>query len=468
MTSETHGADEGQSLAAELEERRVRHTGLFGSGFNDEVEQSEQVDFKMVTFSLAGKEYGVDIMMVKEIAKFDEFTYVPNTPPFVSGVYNLRGDIISVIDLRKLFGLPVTEKPEGEPHEGLILRLSSGLIGVVVDSIDKVVGIASEKIQEPHPIFADVNIKYISGVVEHEDELYIILDTERVLGAGSTGSEQQAQREVEDESQESLIPAAESGPKRAEDVVAAAPVGRLQAIENLSETLAAVGGFFVSDLNRAWVESRAEEWGREHEGRVGISSEDECDSFLSPFFSMSVERLWNAVEVSEARELFSRFNGPVQGWNPGCREGYETYSLACVLRADHPDARIRIYASDNDLLQVSAASGLSFSSRTIPEFFQPFVIEGVNAFSFSEEVRTSIIFEFSDLAHATTVPAADVVLIRDVLSFMDPREQKRLLGLLDEQIKRPGVIITGRNEDLTTMMNCKDASTGSFRAFVVE
>ena len=68
------------------------------------VEQKERVsivDFKMVTFSLAGKDYAIDIMKVKEIAKAGHFTYVPNTLPFVLGVYNLRGDIIPIIDLRR-------------------------------------------------------------------------------------------------------------------------------------------------------------------------------------------------------------------------------------------------------------------------------------------------------------------------------------------------------------------------------
>ena len=55
------------------------------------------IDFKMVTFSLSGKDYAIDIMSVKEIAKAGRFTYVPNTAPFVLGVYNLRGEIIPII-----------------------------------------------------------------------------------------------------------------------------------------------------------------------------------------------------------------------------------------------------------------------------------------------------------------------------------------------------------------------------------
>ncbi|MFW5718588.1 MAG: chemotaxis protein CheW, partial [Spirochaetota bacterium] len=163
----------------------------------------------MVTFSLGGKDYGVDIMKVKEIAKFESFTYVPNTQPFVVGVYNLRGDIISVIDMRIMFNLPAPQHAGGDPRDGLILRLDNGLIGVVVDGIDRVVGISSQTIQPPHPIFADVNIKYISGVVEHDERLYIVLDVERILG-------EEADEQAELSAGPAAGPAAEGGARVAE------------------------------------------------------------------------------------------------------------------------------------------------------------------------------------------------------------------------------------------------------------
>ena len=74
----------------------------------------ENSELKMITFTLADKDYGIDIMQVKEISRMMEFTYIPNAPFYVRGVYNLRGEIISVIDLRLLFHLPVPEKePSG-------------------------------------------------------------------------------------------------------------------------------------------------------------------------------------------------------------------------------------------------------------------------------------------------------------------------------------------------------------------
>ena len=77
------------------------------------VEKVENIDFKMVAFSLAGKDYSIDIMKVREISKATRFTYVPNSLPYVKGVYNLRGNIISIIDLRTLFNLP-TVKTDGK------------------------------------------------------------------------------------------------------------------------------------------------------------------------------------------------------------------------------------------------------------------------------------------------------------------------------------------------------------------
>ena len=147
---------------------------------NEFKESAEVIDYKMVTFSLGGKDYGIDIMKVKEISKASKFTYVPNSIPFVKGVYNLRGDIISVIDLRLMFNLPVPEKTS-ELENMIILRLEENTLGVVVDTIDKVVGISSERIQPPHPLFGDINIKFIKGIVENDSKLYIILDVESIF-----------------------------------------------------------------------------------------------------------------------------------------------------------------------------------------------------------------------------------------------------------------------------------------------
>src|SRR5574344_1733018 len=160
-------------------------------------EKASVIDYKMVTFSLAGKDYAVDIMKVKEIAKAGRFTYVPNTLPFVLGVYNLRGEIIPIIDLRLFFNIDVPERQDNAIENMLIVTVGEQTFGVVVDAIDKVVGVQKSTIQPPHPLFGDINIKYIYGFVEANKRLYILLDIDRIFGARNAEEEKALVEEAE-------------------------------------------------------------------------------------------------------------------------------------------------------------------------------------------------------------------------------------------------------------------------------
>ena len=155
-----------------MEEKNVVQTAeQLNEALQEKKEAASYVDFKMVTFSLADKDYAIDIMYVKEIAKAGRFTYVPNTLPFVLGVYNLRGEIIPILDVRLFFNIEVQKRDEKKLENLLILTLDDQTFGLVVDKIDKVVGVQKSSIQPPHPLFADINIKYISGVVENNNRL---------------------------------------------------------------------------------------------------------------------------------------------------------------------------------------------------------------------------------------------------------------------------------------------------------
>ena len=126
VSDESTMVDAGYSVA----ERDLRE---------DDRQKQVTVDFKMVTFSLSGKEYAIDIMNVKEIAKAGHFTYVPNTLSFVVGVYNLRGEIIPILDMRIFFGIPVQEKNDSALENLLSLSVEEQTFGIIVDKIDKVV-----------------------------------------------------------------------------------------------------------------------------------------------------------------------------------------------------------------------------------------------------------------------------------------------------------------------------------------
>ena len=393
--------------------------------------RAEKIDFKMITFSLAGKEYGVDIMNVKEIAKAGRFTYVPNAQPFVRGVYNLRGDIISIIDLRIFFHLPAERKEEEALESLIILKVDEHVFGVIVDAIDKVVGISSTSIQPPHPIFGDINVKYIKGIVENGGKLYIILDVEKIFAPERA---EEAPSKVEPERRE-----ADSAPALGVDVSASF----------IKETLAAFRGFRASPINEAWFDARYEEWkSLRKDSDLQLREASEADQFLEGFWSPDTGTLWDDSYAAEVERILPPIEAKsINVWNPGCGKGYETWALACVMRKRYPEARIKIWANDSDLLAISMAPNMVFPEN-IPEYYLPFTTKGRNGLVFIQPVRDSIFFEFHDVMNSNTLPPLDIVLCRDMLSFVAPIDQKRLLSDFYDKLKPSGIVICGANERL--------------------
>ncbi len=401
----------------------------------------DTIDFKMVTFSLAGKDYGVDIMNVKEIAKAGKFTYVPNAAPFLRGVYNLRGDIIPVIDLRVFFHLPAEKKEEDALENTLILRVGEQVIGVIVDNIDKVVGIASAAIQPPHPIFGDINIKYIRGVVENQGRLYIILDAVRIFAPKEESK--RAIAEVGDASFSAPLPIAE--PRVESDRQAAS-----SDLDFIKETLFAFRRFSTTELNEAWVASRFAEWKASKGGKdLQLKDPDDADQYLSTFYSPYSGAFWSdeyAAAVSETLPDISAKN--INVWNPGCGKGQETFSFACILRNRYPDARVKIWANDSDLLSISTAPNMVFDLDDVPEFCREHMTKGRNGYGFSQAIRDSIVFEYHDVLNSNPYPDLDIVLARDLLSLLSSTDQVRVIEDFAEKMKGNGILMLGRNERL--------------------
>ncbi len=426
------------------------------SGQSTEQDRVEHIDFKMVTFSLGGKDYGIDIMKVAEIAKFRNFTYVPNTPDFVRGVYNLRGDIISIIDLRKLFNLSHDDQTQGEACDGLIIRLEENMLGVIVDSIARVVGISRNSIQPPHPIFADVNLKYIEGVVEYNDRLYIILDVERIFAREERKADDQPvfddTRRTGEAMEQTKYALAEEHAQPLQAAPEATGVDPALSFEFIRDTLSTFAGFYVSPVNENWVRQRYEDWSRDRrdESRdVQFESAEDAQAFLSPFYSPDTGRFWSQEYCRRIRSLLPESQPTTFFvWNAGCAGGYESYSLAVVLVSKFGEARIKIWAHDKDLMQVSSAPNLVFQANTLPPEFREYTVTGTNGSSFSSEIKDRIVFEYHDVLHSNSLPAVDMVLARDLLSFLDASEQAVFLENAAEKLKSGGIIVVGEHERL--------------------
>ena len=133
----------------------------------------------LVTFRLGSGEYAIDIMQAKEIIKMEKITLIPNAPYFVEGVINLRGNIIPIIDLKKRFNL---EESEGDKNTGIIIaKIEDVDMGIMIDSISKVVSMANSDIQPPPSMLQGIGQRYIKGVGKMEDKLLVVLDLDKLF-----------------------------------------------------------------------------------------------------------------------------------------------------------------------------------------------------------------------------------------------------------------------------------------------
>ncbi|MGC8937515.1 MAG: chemotaxis protein CheW [Thermodesulfovibrio sp.] len=135
---------------------------------------------QLVTFTLGGEEYAVDILKVQEINRMKEITRVPNAPYYVEGVINLRGKVIPVVSLRKKFGLP--EEEETAKQRIMIMDIQGITIGLIVDSVSEVLRISTDIVEPPPAMTYSVSSEFIWGIAKLEDRLIILLDMDRLIG----------------------------------------------------------------------------------------------------------------------------------------------------------------------------------------------------------------------------------------------------------------------------------------------
>ncbi len=138
---------------------------------------------KYLTFSLAGEEYGIGILKVKEIIGMLPITTVPRTPIFVKGVINLRGKVIPVVDLRLKFGMEEIAYAERTCIIVVEIGGQTGaiLMGIVVDTVSEVLNVKGGDIEDTPVFGARLNTDYILGMAKINGGVKILLDIDRVL-----------------------------------------------------------------------------------------------------------------------------------------------------------------------------------------------------------------------------------------------------------------------------------------------
>ena len=138
---------------------------------------------KYLTFGLGKEGYGLQILKVREIIGYMDITAVPQTPAYVRGVINLRGQVISIVDLRSKFGMPAVERTEETCI--IVVEIAHGdrtiSMGIVVDRVAEVISIAANAIEPAPRLGGGVDHQFILGLAKVGQAVKILLDIDRVL-----------------------------------------------------------------------------------------------------------------------------------------------------------------------------------------------------------------------------------------------------------------------------------------------
>jgi purine-binding chemotaxis protein CheW len=138
------------------------------------------------TFFVGGALLGLDISIVQEINRNMVLTRVPHGPPCVRGVMNLRGEVVTVLDLRFLLGLPPSEPTSHSRN--IIVKCDGELVGVWVDRVADILSLSSSDVLPPPSNLSGVHARYVRGVYQQPESLVMIVDPKEILQASLSGT----------------------------------------------------------------------------------------------------------------------------------------------------------------------------------------------------------------------------------------------------------------------------------------
>ncbi len=142
-------------------------------------EKTSDEIIQWVTFRLDNEKYGIKVMSVQEVLRMTEIAPVPGAPNYVLGIINLRGNVVTVIDSRKRFGL--TDKEPDDSTRIVIIEAENQVVGILVDSVAEVADLRASEIDTAPNIGNDDSSKYIQGVSSQKGELLILVDVNKLL-----------------------------------------------------------------------------------------------------------------------------------------------------------------------------------------------------------------------------------------------------------------------------------------------
>jgi chemotaxis methyl-accepting protein methylase len=338
-----------------------------------------------------GIEYGMDPAIVAAVDFRPHPMPVPGAPPHLLGLQNVDGAAVPIIDLRLLLRRTPSSVRKASEGKNVLLRTDSASACIIVDSV-RGIGAAGSP---PRP-----------------------LDVRLVLFG-----EQSKPSSVEED--------------------------RFQRIR---QGLRRFASFTISDINDAWVEKRHGRWSMNRYisgGSAAVEGPGDAAEFLKGFASHGIGTLWDqGMREAFTSLLRGKRTGAFTVLNWGCGRGMDAYSIACILASARPGLRAKIWAFGDELGSIVAASSVKLERDEIPGWIMRSnaVVETGDTYGFSKKIRDMILFSLVEKPSPIECPPADIIVARDMLSYLGADQQRRVLEALRSALRPEGILLMGANE----------------------
>ncbi|ABC31840.1 MULTISPECIES: chemotaxis protein CheW [Hahella] len=149
------------------------------ASYSGQGQSSEDPILQYVTFKLDHETYGINVMQIQEVLRYTEIAPVPGAPDYVLGIINLRGNVVTVIDTRKRFGL--SEAEVSDHTRIVVIEVDNQVVGILVDSVAEVVYLRQSEMETAPNVGNEESAKFIQGVCNKNGELIILVEFEKMM-----------------------------------------------------------------------------------------------------------------------------------------------------------------------------------------------------------------------------------------------------------------------------------------------
>ena len=147
------------------------------SGQQNQIQDDQVLQY--VTFRLDDETYGINVMQIQEVLRYSEIAPVPGAPDYVLGIINLRGNVVTVIDTRRRFGL--SDADITDASRIVVMESADQVMGILVDSVAEVVYLKSSEIEIAPNVGSEESARFIQGVCNKNGELIILVEFDKML-----------------------------------------------------------------------------------------------------------------------------------------------------------------------------------------------------------------------------------------------------------------------------------------------